>query len=561
MSAAPNTPEPAAPPRPHRFFPLYGKILLWFVVNVVLVGAAAFWLVREQFGLDRTLLLTRDGRARLQVRAEQTLDALAAAGRERADADEILARLGEEEKLRFAMYDWGGGLIAGDPLPLPPAVRERLPLGRGRPGAPGRGREAPAPEAPRGPGRPPDFPAPPRPPIPPEVSTQDAPVRAQDEARRRERPQEIAGERAIRAWWREGGRPADFPKEALRTDDPTRYWILARLPSQPDGPWRGRPLVLVGMADSLGQSALLFDPKPWLLGALGLLGASALLWWPFVHGLTRSLAQMRAAADRVARGDFSVRVDDHRGDELGRLGAAINAMTGRLGGFVGGQRRFLGDIAHELCSPLARMEMALAILEQRTPSGERARLGDVRDEVREMSALVDELLAFSKATMQESPAARERVILAPLVDAAIAREAGTARVEVDVPETLAALAAPSLVSRALRNVLRNAVRYAGGDGPIAIEAARVPQAHQAATGASIVISIADHGPGVPPDALPKLFDPFFRVDAARTREAGGVGLGLAIVKSCVEACGGTASARLRPDGARGLVIEIHLPAA
>ena len=328
------------------------------------------------------------------------------------------------------------------------------------------------------------------------------------------------------------------------------------------GSGRSRPLALVGMAETLGQSDLLFDPKPWLLGTIGLFVASALLWWPFVRGLTRSLAQMRGATERVARGDFSVRVDESRGDELGRLGAAVNAMTGRLGGFVGGQKRFLGDIAHELCSPLARMEMALGILEQRTPAELRDRVGDVREEVREMSTLVNELLAFSKAGLQDTTAARERVTLSPLIESAVAREADGLRIVTDLPPDLAVTAAPSLLSRAIANIIRNARHYAGAAGPIEITARRATDPpHPAAPNGRVLLTIADHGPGVPADALPRLFDPFFRVDQARARETGGVGLGLAIVKSCVEACGGTARACPRPDGASGLVIELTLPAA
>ncbi|MFN0130331.1 MAG: ATP-binding protein [Verrucomicrobiales bacterium] len=548
-----DPPSAFAPPR--RFFPLYGKILLWFFANVLLVGGAAFWLVREQFGLDRTLLLTRDGRARLQVRAEQTLDALETAGAGRSEADAILARLGEEENLSFALYDFGGGLVAGDPLPLPPVVRERLPIGRGRGGVPGRGREGQPPDGPPENGLRPGGPFP----APLDPAGSERPARGIEDGRRRDRGPGV-GARADRGW-RGDGRRADFPKEALRSDDPPRYWILARLPPVPEGPGRGRALVLVGMAESLGQSALLFDPKPWLFGGLALLGASALLWWPFVRGLTRSLAQMRGATERVAHGDFSVSVDDARGDELGRLGHAINAMTNRLAGHVSGQKRFLGDIAHELCSPLARMEMALGILEQRTPDDLRARVGDVREEVREMSGLVNELLAFTKAGLQESTAVRQPVALAPLIESVVAREGAADQVTVDVPADLSVLAAPALLNRALGNVLRNAVHYAGSRGSIEITAALPAADSGSSTEDRVVISIADHGPGVPAEALPKLFDPFFRVDAARTRETGGVGLGLAIVKSAVEACGGTVAARPRLDGQGGLVVDLTLPAA
>jgi len=529
------------PARPHRYFPLYGKILLWFFANVLLVGGVAFWLVRGQFGLDRTLLLTRDGRARLQLRAEQALETLSAAEPGRAQADELMARLGETEQLQFALYDFNGTAVAGHALTLPPALRERLGGGRFRNGPPGRGGPGPLQGGRAG------GPA----------GTED-PRSPGEEGRRRERgrPSEFRGGRG-----REDRHPADYPKEALRTENPTRYWVIARLPPIPEGPGRGRPLALIGMAESLGQSPLLFDPKPWLLGGLGLLASSALLWWPFVRSLTRSLAQMRRATERVALGDFAVRVDDRRGDELGQLGGAINAMTGRLEGFVHGQKRFLGDIAHELCSPLARMEMALGILEHRTPPALQERVCDVREEVREMSSLVNELLAFSKAGLQGSATARERVVLAPLAAAAVTREAADAEIRIAVPDDLAVFAAPSLLGRALGNILRNAVHHAGPTGPVEITASQAAAPNDGGGGDWVRLTIADHGPGVPPEALSKLFDPFFRVDPSRTRETGGVGLGLAIVKSCVEACGGTVAARNRADGASGLVVELWLPAA
>ncbi len=138
---------------------------------------------------------------------------------------------------------------------------------------------------------------------------------------------------------------------------------------------------------------------------------------------------------------------------------------------------------------------------------------------------------------------------------------GTDEIVVELPGTLAALAEPDLLSRALGNVIRNSLRYAspthsGGEnysyrpsvnadgrptGPITVSA------HD--DGRHVVLSVRDCGPGVPEEALHRLFDPFFRPESARTRETGGTGLGLAIVKSCIEACGGTVSVRnVQPSG-------------
>src|SRR5207253_1032338 len=104
-----------------------------------------------------------------------------------------------------------------------------------------------------------------------------------------------------------------------------------------------------------------------------------------------------------------------------------------------------------------------------------------------------------------------------------------------VGDDLQVFAVQDLLLRSIANLIRNAIRYAGLAGPITISAERI--------GDTVVIKVADCGPGVPDDALAQLFDPFYRPEAARTRETGGVGLGLAIVKTCVESCGGTVSCR------------------
>ena len=102
----------------------------------------------------------------------------------------------------------------------------------------------------------------------------------------------------------------------------------------------------------------------------------------------------------------------------------------------------------------------------------------------------------------------------------------------------------------MSNLVRNAVRYAGADGPITISAA--------CDGDSAVIKVVDSGPGLPPEELDRVFTPFYRLDASRTRETGGAGLGLAIVKSCVESSGGTVQCRNREP--HGLEVEIRLKA-
>ena len=176
------------------------------------------------------------------------------------------------------------------------------------------------------------------------------------------------------------------------------------------------------------------------------------------------------------------------------------------------------------------------------------------DEVQEMSALVNELLSFSKAGLHPDTVPLTPVDIAFAVDRAVAREAFSgATVETAIPQGLMATANESFLVRALSNVLRNAVRYAGQAGPITVSAQP--------NGSAIEIRVADSGPGLPDAELEQVFAPFYRPEAARTRETGGVGLGLAIVKTCVEGCGGTVAAHNRQPRGLEIVVRLQSPIA
>jgi two-component system sensor histidine kinase CpxA len=367
------------------------------------------------------------------------------------------------------------------------------------------------------------------------------------------------------------GAPGTHPKFMLHTTGPSRFWVGVRLalpvreqramepamppPEGPRGERPGRderrfePVVLLAVSASLSGGGLFFDAQPWLVFAFSAVLFSMLLWIPLVRGLTRSIAQMTRAAEQIAEGHFDIQVADRRPDELGRLGQAINRMAGRLAGFVTGQKRFLGDVAHELCSPIARTQMALGILEQRAAAAEQPYLDDLREEVQQMSTLVNELLSFSKAGLRRGQIPLRPVNLAELARRVVARENRDGRpIEISIAPDLEALAEPELLARALGNVVRNALYHAGNAGPIAVEAT--------ADASGVTLTVVDSGPGVPEAALEKLFDPFYRVEASRSRETGGVGLGLAIVRTCLEACEGTVRAVNRQPN--GLRVELRL---
>lgn len=310
---------------------------------------------------------------------------------------------------------------------------------------------------------------------------------------------------------------------------------------------------LLTMSDSMHGHGLFSDPAPWLVLLGGAAGLSVLFWIPMVRTITRPMAEVTAATERIAEGKFDTRVGIARTDEIGRVSQAVDQLAQRLDGSIKGQKRFLGDIAHELSSPIARLQAALAVLDQRAEAASRDYVADAQEEVQHMSELVDELLMFSKTGIRLPDAKLQPVELRALAQRVIDREAAASvEVRMDLAESLRASADPTLLARALGNLVRNAVRYAGKGGPITLQG-RVHHGR-------VVLTLSDCGPGLAPSLLPKVFEPLFRPESDRGRETGGAGLGLAIVKSCVDACHGTITCRNRTPN--GLEFEIILkPAA
>jgi two-component system sensor histidine kinase CpxA len=227
-------------------------------------------------------------------------------------------------------------------------------------------------------------------------------------------------------------------------------------------------------------------------------------------------------------------------------------MAHRLSGFVHGQKRFLSDIAHELSSPIARMQVGLSILEQRANESDLSYVEDVKEEVDHMSTLVNELLSFSRSQIGEKRTALSSVLISDVIDKVLAREGSVdVTINTSVEAGTKALAQPECLYRALANIVRNAVRYAGSAGPIEVSAQQERN--------DVLITVADRGPGLPEAELEDVFRPFYRPEFARQRETGGTGLGLAIVRDCVETCGGTVACRNRVP--HGLEVTVRLRAS
>jgi two-component system sensor histidine kinase CpxA len=342
------------------------------------------------------------------------------------------------------------------------------------------------------------------------------------------------------------------PVFLLHRKNPAAYWVGVHIPIR-NAAVRGHLHgTVVWRFSSLWTNPFFFNYKPWLGALIAIIAVSIACWLPLIRDLTRSIKQLTSATGRIAEGHFEVQLPTNRRDELGHLSESIQQMSAKLSDLLSGQKRFLSDVAHELCSPIARIQVALGILEQRAEPGVAQYVADLQEEVQHMSGLVNELLAFSKTQISSERPAPERVNVAEIVERVIQREcAESSRPVLNVDSSIEVEAYPDYLHRSLANLIRNANRYAAGTGPVTVFAREL--------GDQVSITVADHGPGLPEGELENVFRPFYRPELARQRETGGVGLGLAIVRRCIEACGGTVRCRNREP--HGLEVEIRLSAA
>jgi two-component system sensor histidine kinase CpxA len=279
-------------------------------------------------------------------------------------------------------------------------------------------------------------------------------------------------------------------------------------------------------------------------------------YWLARH-LTSPVEKLRAATQELAGGNLSTRVLPTMGkrrDELASLAADFDLMAEKIEALINSQRRLLGDISHELRSPLARLNVALELARQRAGAEATTALERIQHEAENLNEMIGQLLALTRLESGAEGMKKTQVDLVALVTAITddaqfeaASRHRTVRLKTSVRCTT--VGNELLLRRAIENVVRNAVQYTAEGTEVEVEVRCSETA---------VITIRDHGAGVPENALVEIFRPFYRVDDARDREAGGVGLGLAIADRAVRLHGGTVDAGNASAG--GLVVTIRLPA-
>jgi signal transduction histidine kinase len=340
---------------------------------------------------------------------------------------------------------------------------------------------------------------------------------------------------------------------AVRLDDGRTLWIMRPgLVRQGGGglgiggPPGGRP----GSGDAPGGPPpfLPFLALGWQKG-LGLVVVLVILFvavavgaYPVVRRLTRRLEALKLGVEQFGAGQLSHRVQVTGHDEVAAVASSFNVAAARVEALVRSHQSLLANASHELRSPLARMKMAVSMLED-APPAQRARLKqEIDTNVGELDALVEEVLLASRLDAAPTPERNEPVELLGMA----AEEAARVDAVVDgVPTTV--VGEDRLIRRALRNLLENARRYGGGDVEVMI----------AARGDRAELRVCDRGPGVPEAMRERIFESFFRLPG-HAEQAGGVGLGLSLVKQIAERHAGSVRCEAREGGGSCFVLSLPL---
>jgi signal transduction histidine kinase len=260
--------------------------------------------------------------------------------------------------------------------------------------------------------------------------------------------------------------------------------------------------------------------------------------------LARPLAEIGAAARRIADGDYAARVPRDGPEEVASLADSFNQMAASLERQEAMRRDFIANAAHELRTPLTNLQGYLEALRDGVIEADAATYESLHEEADRLVRLSRSLDALAEGDAGASPPRSVDLDLALAIRSALElaapsiERAGLRLVE-DVPDTLPARADPDRLAQVLANLLSNAVRYTPTGGLVTVAAERRP--------ADVLVSVTNTGDDVPPEELERVFERFYRVEKSRDRSRGGAGIGLAIVKQLVESAGGRVGAESR-DG-------------
>jgi signal transduction histidine kinase len=291
---------------------------------------------------------------------------------------------------------------------------------------------------------------------------------------------------------------------------------------------------------------------PSVAGAVAGLVAMGLVWF-LSRGMTSPVREMAAAAEARAKGAYSQRVTATSRDEIGALARAFNDMAAELAETDRQRRDLVANVSHELRTPIAALQVQLENLVDGVADSDPATFRVMLAQVERLGRLVKQLLDLSRLESGAVPLDRSEFRVEPLLEHAVREQQlhGTpVSVAVHVePTDLTADGDPERVHQVVAHLLENAVRYTPSGGTVQVQAHRSPD--------GVVIEVLDDGPGIPDDERARVFERFYRADAARSTRDGGAGLGLAIARWIVDLHGG--EIHPEPREPRGCRMVVTLP--
>ena len=243
-----------------------------------------------------------------------------------------------------------------------------------------------------------------------------------------------------------------------------------------------------------------------------------------IRHILRPVKWLNDGVREVGRGNLKHRVPLKKSDELRDLAAAFNEMTARIEDMLQTKDKLLLDISHELRTPLTRMKVALEFLPE-----SRARKS-LEDDIIEMEKMVSAILESARLRHKSAEFKKQPTdLVALLKQAAAAFEKQAPGIKtVDLPEELSLELDPHQIKKVIENVLSNAFKYCEPES----DPVKISLEHRAS---EVIVRIEDNGIGIPPEELPHIFEPFYRVDKSRSKDTGGYGLGLSLCKTIMEA--------------------------
>ena len=323
--------------------------------------------------------------------------------------------------------------------------------------------------------------------------------------------------------------------------------------------WHGEYFVMRARAQGQRVRVVIRLSPPWeqhlyrhfWLRFVFVLVASGLLCWLLVSIFTRRIQLLSHTVTRLADGELSARVEQPRpmmSDELDSLTSNVNQMAQRIEKLLASQTQLLSDVSHELRSPLARMQAALAVYQQQKDD---SMLGRIEKDIECLDDLIGDLLMLPRldaASAGEDTIDLHQLIESIVEDQRIEAENKHCTIASQLQADATVLGTQKLLHSAIENILRNAVKYSPSHSQIDVRLGLTNEQWE--------ISVTDQGDGVADDLLDKIFEPFVRSDEARSRHAGGVGLGLAIASRAVAVHGGSVVAK---NLSQGFQVKISLP--